>query len=326
MELNLFSLRVFLKVVECDGISNAANALLLSQPAVSMQIRSLESYLSVPLFLRKPNGKLVLTEAGKTLHASAEEIAHLANNLLRSMERHTNKALSEMQLGTCYIAGRFLAPLMLTGFRKKTQDRRVILTVTRAQKIFEGIADGNLDIGIVGRKFKKRFFTGTQLFQVPLTIFTAQEKASEEPLKLSLRELRTIPLILREEGAGCRLQFQEFLTKKKERLYHFEIVAESESIEAIKSLVKNGQGFAVLPKFMVQKDIQDGVFSEICLHEGQPMQTFYVFYRKGTLLSQTQQEFLDHILQCADQLRDTLLASADVNGLTFQPFLSCSSS
>lgn len=315
-----------MKVVECDGISNAAKSLLLSQPAVSMQIQSLERNLSVPLFLRKPNGKLVLTEAGKTLHASAEKIVHLANDLLRAMERHTNKALSEMQLGTCYMAGRFLVPSMLAEFRKKTGNCRVILMVTRAQKIFEGITDGRLDVGIVGRKFKKRFFTGTQLVQVPLTIFTAREKASGDPLKLSLRELRTIPLILREEGAGCRLQFQEFLTKKKERLYHFDIVAESESIGAIKNLVKTGHGFAVLPIFVVQKDIEDGVFSEIRLYEGQPMQTFYVFYRKGTQLSRTQQQFLDHILECADQLRDSLLASADLNGPTLQPPLSCISS
>ncbi|MDZ7580296.1 MAG: LysR family transcriptional regulator [Deltaproteobacteria bacterium] len=308
MELNLFSLKIFMKVVECDGISAAAKVFLLSQPAVTMQIQNLENYLAVPLFLRKPNGKLVLTEAGKTLYAFSEKMVDLSNDLLLSMEKYANSPLSEMRLGFCFVAGRYLAPLMLGAFREKAQNSRVTLTVTRAQNIFEGIAGGKLDLGIVGREYKKQLFSGTPLLQVPLTLFKSKEK-NDGPLKLSLKELRTLPLIAREEGAGCRLQFQEFLNKKKEKIYNFEIFAESESIEAIKNLVKSGYGFAVLPEFMVKKELEDGLFSEIRLHEGQPLQTFYVFHRKGQRLSRTHQEFLDCILESSDQLQNALLIS-----------------
>ncbi|MCU0387847.1 MAG: LysR substrate-binding domain-containing protein, partial [Chitinophagaceae bacterium] len=79
----------------------------------------------------------------------------------------------------------------------------------------------------------------------------------------------------RESGAGCRVQFQEFLTKNREKINNFHILAESESNEAIKNLVKNGQGFSAMPEFMVRSDIEKGLFSEIRLKEGQPMQTFY---------------------------------------------------
>jgi LysR family transcriptional regulator, transcriptional activator of the cysJI operon len=309
MELNLFSLKIFLKVVECDGVSAAAKALLLSQPAVSMQIQNLENYLSTPLFLRKPSGKLVLTDAGKTLFAYSEKIVDLANDLLVSMEQHSHKALSETRLGACFVAGRYLAPLMLDAFKKKNPNTNVSIVITRAQSIFDAISIGKLDLGIVGRAFKKKLFVGTELLQVPLTLFTARQKG-ETPLRLSLKELRDIPLIAREEGAGCRHQFQDFLNQKKEKIYHFQIIAESESIEAIKNLVKSGYGFAVLPEFMIKKEIEAGFFSEIHLHEGQPMQTFYVFYRKGHRLSRTQQEFWDCILESTVHLKNTLLTSA----------------
>lgn len=312
MELNLFTLRVFLKVVEYDGISNAAKALLLSQPAVSVQIQNLESYLSTQLFLRKPTGKMVLTEAGKNLHVFAEKIVDLSGDLLLSMEKYTHKPLSGIRLGVCFTAGRYLVPDILDEFKKKNQSisGSLTLTVTRAVKVFEDIAGGKLDMGIVGRRFKKQLFTETQLIRMPLTIFMVTN-GSGLPNELSLKELMTIPLIAREEGAGCRYQFQEFLAKKKVNIHNFKIFAESESIDSIKNLVKSGYGFSVLPEFMIKKEIEDGFFSRIKLKEGQPLQTFYIYYLKKHRLSRTQQDFLDHVLESAGKLQNALLASAD---------------
>mgnify|MGYP000268294279 CR=1 FL=1 len=305
MELNLFSLKVFMKVVECDSISAAAKALFLSQPAVTMQIQNLEKHLAVSLFSRRPNGKLVLTDAGKTLYDHSEKIVDLTNDLLVTMESYTHKPLSETRLGACFVAGRYLVPLMLDTIKKHKPTFNVSITITRAKSIFDAISIGKLDIGIIGRDYQKKFFVGTELLSVPLTIFTGKQP-NEKSKTLSLRDLKNIPMIAREEGAGCRQRFQDFLKEHKENIFHFRMLVESESIEAIKRLVKSGYGFGVLPDFMVRKDIQEGLFTEIHLQEGQPIQTFFVVHRKSHRLTKTQKEFLDTILESSVHLKNNL--------------------
>jgi len=315
MELNLFSLKVFLKIIECDGFTPAAKCFGLSQPAVTLQIQNLETYLGTALFLRSPSGKPVLTEAGQTLREHTERIVELSNDLLFGMEKFTHKPLLDLRLGTCFTAGGYLMPPILKAFGMKRPGNRVTLSITQAEKVFEGVASGKMDLGITGKAFRSRYFSGSELIQVPMVVFEAGRMPSGHRT-MTLKELRSIPLIMRESGAGCRVQFQEFLTKNREKMNNFKIMAESESNEAIKNLVKNGQGFSIMPEFMIRSDIEKGLFSEIQLKEGQPMQTYYVFHHKGNSMSQTQQEFLDFIIDSKEIILNALYSQTPSPSLT----------
>jgi DNA-binding transcriptional LysR family regulator len=319
MELNLFSLKVFLKIIECDGFTPAAKCLCLSQPAVTSQIQNLETYLGTSLFLRSSSGKPVLSDAGQTLREHAERIVELSNDLLFGMEKYTHKPLLDLHVGACFTAGGYLLPPLLKAFEIKGPGKRVTLSITQAEKVFEGVAAGKMDLGVTGREFRSRYFSGEQIAQVPMVIFqTGGVVSGSSPLKL--KELRSIPLITREAGAGCRVQFQEFLLKYKEKINNFKILAESESNEAIKNLVKSGHGFSVMPEFMVRRDIEKGLFSEIRLEEGQPMQTYYIFYRKGNSMSQTQREFFDFILRSKEIILNALYCNTSASLLTSEPY------
>jgi DNA-binding transcriptional LysR family regulator len=315
MELNLFSLKVFLKIIECDGFTPAAKCLCLSQPAVTSQIQNLETYLGTALFLRSPSGKPVLTEAGQTLREYAERIVELSNDLLFGMEKFTHKPLLDLHLGTCFTAGGYLMPPVLKAFGLKRPGKRVTLSITQAEKVFEGVASGKMDLGVTGKAFRSRYFSGSELIQVPMVVFEAGRIPSEQKT-MTLKDLRSLPLITRESGAGCRVQFQEFLTKNREKINNFRILAESESNEAIKNLVKNGQGFSAMPEFMVRSDIEKGLFSEIRLKEGQPMQTFYIFHHKGNSMSQTQRDFLDFIVDSKEIILNALYSQTSTSSMT----------
>jgi DNA-binding transcriptional LysR family regulator len=319
MELNLFSLKVFLKIIECDGFTPAAKCLCLSQPAVTSQIQNLETYLGTPLFRRSPSGKPVLTEAGQTLREYAERIVDLSNDLLFGMEKYTHKPLLDLHVGACFTAGGYLLPPLLKAFKTNGPGKRVTLLITQAEKVFEGVAAGKMDLGVTGREYRSRYFTGEQIAQVPMVIFQAGREISSCG-KMKLKDLRSIPLITREAGAGCRVQFQEFLSKNKEKISNFKVLVESESNEAIKNLVKSGYGFSVMPEFMLRSDIEKGLFSEIRLEEGQPMQTYYIFYHKGNSMSQTQREFFDFILRSKEVILNALHCSAPSSLVSSEPF------
>jgi DNA-binding transcriptional LysR family regulator len=305
VELNLFSLKVFLKIIECDGFTPAAKSLCLSQPAVTSQVQNLETYLGTSLFRRSHSGKPVLTEAGQTLREYAERLVELSNDLLFGMEKYTHKPLLDLHVGACFTAGGYLLPPLLRAFEVKGPGKRVNLSITQAEKVFEGVSAGKMDLGVTGREFRTRYFSGEQIAQVPLVIFQAGRDLSSSRI-LTLKQLRSIPLITREAGAGCRVQFQEFLSRHKEKINNFKMLVESESNEAIKNLVKSGHGFSVMPEFMVRRDIEKGLFSEIRLEEGQPVQTYYIFYHKGNSMSQNQRDFYDFILRSKDFILNAL--------------------
>jgi DNA-binding transcriptional LysR family regulator len=75
-----------------------------------------------------------------------------------------------------------------------------------------------------------------------------------------------------------------------------------------------------MPEFMLRSDIEKGLFSEIRLEEGQPMQTYYIFYHKGNSMSQTQREFFDFILKSKEVILNALHCSAPSSLVSSEPF------
>lgn len=282
MDLSLFSMKVFLKVAEVESFTKAADALLLSQPAVSLQIQKIEQLFQTPLFIRVNSGRIRLTEAGEKLQEHAEALMRLQQTLLQDMEKYSSGHLGELHIGASCIAGEHLLPIGLSAFREAYPLARLTLSITKCEHVFSGLLAGAMDIGVTGLAPKRRFSRDLhqqRLMKAPLVLF---ESGKTEPSTgtIDLKQLRTHRLILREKGSGCRMEFERFLAKNKHKLQEFTVVSESESNDAIKQLVKDGYGISMLPDFMVRKEIEEGIFAEILMQEGRPMMSFFLTYRK----------------------------------------------
>ncbi len=278
MDLNLFSIKVFLKVAESRSFTKAAKALLLSQPAVSLQIQKIEQLLHTPLFIRKHSGRIALTEAGKTFQKHAEDLVRLQQSILKDMQKHSPGVQREVRIGACCIAGEQLLPLGLTVFREAHPSASLMLSIIKCEEVFNGLLAGDLDIGVTGLEPTNRFLCKKELIRVPLVLFESG-KAKPPTGTTDLNGLRNSRFILREKGSGCRVELENFLARYDRDLQQFSVVSESESNEAIKKLVKDGYGISLLPEFMVRKDINNGSLAEIHLKEGNPMQSFFLTYR-----------------------------------------------
>jgi len=296
MELNLFSLKVLSVVAEKKSFSGAAKALLLTQPAISSQIRKLENYFRMQLVIRTNSGTIKLTEAGKIVCCYADKFTALREELLRTIEKQTGKSLVRLRMGACFIAGEHLLPGAVKTFRDKHPDVYVSLRVTKCEEIVDGLLSGSLDVGVVGLSPKSKFLIKKKLFQVPLTIFEAGDGQGEYQGAASIQELVGAPLIMREEGAGTRKAFQEFLDKHHVKLKQFQLITVSESNEAIKKLVMTGMGFSILPHFVVEEELKKGDLREICLEDGRVNQPFFLIYRKQVAIEGPQQQFIEFML------------------------------
>jgi len=157
MDLSLFSIKVFLKVAETRSFTQAANDLLLSQPAVSLQIQKIEQLFQTALFIRTHSGRIRLTEAGKKLHQHAEALIGLQQAVLHDMEKFSAGQLREVRIGACCIAGEHLLPLGITAVRELYPEARLALSIVKCEEVFKGLLSGDLDIGITGLAPRNRF-------------------------------------------------------------------------------------------------------------------------------------------------------------------------
>jgi DNA-binding transcriptional LysR family regulator len=287
-------MKVFLKVAEVESFTKAADALFLSQPAVSLQIQKLEQLFQTSLFIRAHSDHIRLTEAGENLRQHADALMKAQQALIQDMEKYSAGHLRELRIGACCIAGEQLLPIGLSSFRESYPRAKLTVAITKCEEVFNGLLAGNFDIGVTGLEPKRRFSRDLhkqKLMEVPLVLFETSKTASPTG-QISLKQLRSHRLILSEKGSGCRTEFEQFLSKNKRKLHEYEVVCESESNDAIKELVKDGYGISMLPEFMVRKEIAEGIFSEISLIEDSPVMSFFLIYRKQDNLSKMQNDLI----------------------------------
>jgi len=293
MELNLYALKTFREVVDQKSFSKTAAKLYLSQPAVSLQIQALENYFQVPLLVRE-KGRIKLTQEGRTVYEYAGKLEELKAELLQSMDRHADRIMATLRLGTCFIAGEYLFPDILKSLQTEYPDTRVALSVLKCEKIFQGLLDGILDLGITGVKPQSKALQVREIGRAPLVLFQSPNNALE-PGPVSIRDLMNTPVVLREEGAGIHKEFSDFLKSHRLTLKDFRHVCLSESNQAIKSMVMAGMGFSLMPEFMVRQELQSNEVTPIELKEGGLKQGFYMVYRQQESLPELMNRLIEYM-------------------------------
>jgi LysR family transcriptional regulator, transcriptional activator of the cysJI operon len=276
---NVFSLKVFLKVAESGSFTKAAESLFLSQPSVSFHIHKLEQEFKIPLFIRSQSDRIRLTAAGETLLKHAAELMRLEDRIARDMRKHSPAFGNELRIAVCSIIGEHLIPLGVGDFREAHPEISLSLSITKCEKVFNGLLDGSFDIGITGVEPHDRSLVKERLMHVPMILFEGAPTGSKKSARMALTELRNRRLILREKSSGTRIQFEKFLADHGIDMSEIAVFTESESNTAIIEMVKDGSGISILPEFMIREEIEKGDLTEISLAEGRPMQSFYLVYR-----------------------------------------------
>lgn len=295
MGLNFFSLKVFLKVFEEKSFTKAAKALFLTQPAVSAQIKNLENDLGVPLLIRMRDGGVKPTDAGKLVWRHANRFVDMEQKLLKDIQEYIGDHRYQLRLAACCLAGEHLLLDSVSKFRNENPDVSVSLNIHKCGAILDGMQAGMFDLAVIGRKSKRRLLMHRLLNKEPLVFFEARG-SGPYPRMLSLRELiRHAPLIIREEGSGTHMVFKDFLHRQRIKLEEFKHVTISESNEAIMKFVEKGMGFSVLPKFCVREKFEKGELGELRLENGELIQSFYLVYRKHSVIAGPHRLFLEFV-------------------------------
>lgn len=291
MRLNLNQLSVFYLVGRHKQMAAAAKALFISTPAVAMQIRKLEHWLGFPVFERG-RGALRFTERGRALYDVLEPICRELDGLERYIQDLVNAEEEELGFGTHHLPGNYFIPDMLAHVQVKYPNLKVRMEINTQDKLLEEIAGKNLDLAlIIGEAPAGAQFRTQPLFNVDMALVTAAGNALARLSSVTVRELASIPLILQQKGTGVRREVLAFLQRNG---VSPNISLDNLSSDVIKQFLPTRETVALIGRFIVQQELDEGLFHEIQIEDAEPpVIRFFLAYLDSPYVPLKIRRFLD---------------------------------
>jgi DNA-binding transcriptional LysR family regulator len=254
-------LAAFCAVVERRSFSQAAERLGVTQPAVSLQVRSLEKRLGTQL-LDRSGRRVEPTEAGWRLYRGAQKLLALEEQLVADVAASTEGELSgDLVLGASTGPAAIVVPLLLGEFQRANPAVRVFLTVSDTHSVVERVAQRELELGIVGASRRHRGVRFEPFFadQVILACPPGHRFAGRT---VTLDELREETLILMQEGAGVRQIVEDALRRQGIRLRDLDVRLELGLQESVRRAVEAGFGVTFISRAAVEAELAEGRLAE----------------------------------------------------------------
>jgi DNA-binding transcriptional LysR family regulator len=258
-------LQVFHTVARLLSFTKAAEALHMTQPAVTFQVRQLEEYFNTRLFDRTHN-RITLTEVGDKVYEYAEKIFEqyaLMENTVKEMTGDINGVL---MIGASTTIAEYMLPILLGDFKIKYPEVRIRLRVSNTDEIVSMVESNTIDLGVVEAPVANKSLVVTLCRMDQLVAIVPPNHPLSQFQEVSVKELVSYPYISREEGSGTREVINEYFNRANLSFYDLNIVMELGSPEAIKGAVASGMGVSILSRAAIQKDLQLGLLKEVRLN------------------------------------------------------------
>jgi DNA-binding transcriptional LysR family regulator len=253
-------LAAFCAVVERASFSQAAEQLGVTQPAVSLQIRSLEKRLGVQL-LDRSGRRVEPTDAGRRLYRSALRLLAQEEQLLAELGEEVEGELTgRLELGASTGPGGTVIPVVLCEFQQRHPEVHVALTVSDTQRIVEEVARRELELGIVGAARRHRGVVFEPFFRDEVVLAVPRGHRFSDRT-VSLDELRGEPLVLMQEGAGVRQMIDDELRAVGTRLRDFDVRLELGLQESARTAVLAGYGVTFISRSAIEADVNAGTIA-----------------------------------------------------------------
>jgi len=279
MLMDTRQLAAFCAVVERKSFSQAAERLGVTQPAVSLQIRSLEQRLGRQL-LDRSGRRVEPTEAGLRLYASAQRLLQAEEQMLEELESDDGVVSGTLELGASTGPGGSVVPVLLCEFQERHPDVRARLSVSDTQTVVARVADRELELGIVGAGRRHRGVTFEPFFrdEVVLAVPASHAFAGKT---LTLEQLRAEPLIVMQEGAGVRQVIEDELRKAGTRLRDLDVRLELGLQESVRSAVLAGHGVTFISRLAIDSDLATGLLATARVRGLDPVREIFLARSSG---------------------------------------------
>ncbi|MFX3646213.1 MAG: selenium metabolism-associated LysR family transcriptional regulator [Paenibacillus sp.] len=294
--MNFHQLHIFYTVAEKGSFSAAAQALHMTQPAVTMQIQSLEDYFGTKL-LHRSTKKIELSEAGRTLLPHAKRSVELVRQTDEAMSAFTQMLQGRLQLGASLTIGEYVLPRMLGPFALQYPDISIVMKVMNTTQIMDDILKHQLNFGLIEAPVHHPDMIVEPVMQDELKLIVPAGHDLAKRSKVNIEDVMNYPFVLREKGSGTRQVMEDQLQKKKIDPQDMNVVMELGSTGAVKSAVEAGVGITMLSPSSVQHELALGLVHIVDIRGLEFKRQFYAIHLKSSLLPLSAVAFLNYLRQ-----------------------------
>lgn len=275
-------LQVFIEVVEQASFSRAAEALHMTQPAVSQYIKALEEKLDTRL-LERSNKSVNLNKAGKIVYQHSLEIKALYTQMNILVDDLTDKASGELRIGASYTFGEYRLPQIIAQMKQDYPHIHPSITIGNTEKIAELVGCHQIDVGIIEGQIKQRDLFIEPLITDKLVLVSAVDEIISED------NLTDKSWIVRERGSGTREVVDLFLKNKQLKPQD---LLEFSSTQLIKSSVEAGLGISLMSEWVIKREVENN-YLKINEMNGLPLSRAFHLITKSALKTRALKVFIE---------------------------------
>ncbi len=293
--MNLNQLKVFCEVVERNGFTRAAEALYLTQPAVSRQVRELERYYGVELF--EQIGKRVYpTEAGNTLYSYAKQVFHTLDDLEVEINQLKGLKAGHLRIAASATAGTYLLPSLLGRFKREYPGVEVTLEIHNSQQVEQRLMESQqIDLGVTERPVSEEYLYSQAFGEEQLVVIVSPDHPFAQRDAVTVAELRGQRFIFREPGSGTRTLLDEEFARLDVRV---KPVMELGGTAAVKQAVAAGLGVSIVASRSIRLEMDAGLLKAIACPEMRLTRQILYVHHKDRRLSRAAGAFIEILKQC----------------------------
>jgi DNA-binding transcriptional LysR family regulator len=295
--MNLHQLKIFYTVVQLQSFTGAAADLHLTQPAVSLQVKTLEKDMGLPL-LERGGPTLRLTQAGEALYQCAISILHATDEAERSIAELRQATKGKLILGANTTGGMYLLPRIVRAFIELYPKTEVILQIESTEWLYEKILENAVDMSLVGGPTEDRRFGVEPVCLDQLALIVSPSHPFAPRSNVSLKDLDNQPCILPQPNSRTR-QFVE--RTFSEAGIQMKVAMQLVGTEAVKKAVEANLGFGVVSQYAVEQESVPEVLRIVPIKKLQLKRHMELIYRKQKYFSPVAQRFREFVHTYAQQ-------------------------
>ncbi|GCE10010.1 LysR family transcriptional regulator [Dictyobacter aurantiacus] len=289
--MNLHQLRIFCSVVEHNSYTRAAEALFMTQPAVSLQVQALEQSLQIKL-LERVNQRFVLTEAGQALYQCALPMLNAEAEAERVIAEIKGIARGRLVVAANTTGGMYVVPPLLAHYKELRPESELLLQIDATERLIERARQGIIDLAFACGSIVHPDLTVETIGMDTLTLILSSRHPLAARSALSLEEVVSQPFIVPETISRTRQLIEQTM---RERGYTLKIAMHFQGTEPVKKAVESNLGVGMVSSAAVIHEVRGGTLRAMPITDLELTRPLVMFYRRGKYFGPMARDFMAYV-------------------------------
>jgi DNA-binding transcriptional LysR family regulator len=293
--ITMQQMEALIALVEEGSFSRAAQKMLLTQPALTKNIKNIEETLGTKI-VRRSTGGISINASGKILYDYARRIVKLRNEAREKIGKLADNSGGDIYIGASTIPATYILPRALSLFRKKHPDIRVHIQTADSEETLNMVLGNQIQIGFIGKKPLNNRIMEMRLWKDRLALVVGGNHPWRKKKVITLQEFLAEPFVIREKGSATRDVLEScFKNSQSVSISQLNICSEMGSSEAIKEAVIAGLGVSVISVHAITRELSQKLLAEVPFPGCNIERNLYLIYQRKLELTALHKLFIDFL-------------------------------